>query len=144
MMSKFLYENSEYNLETFSSFIKNNIDFKVSDNTHSCDTEKNILTKFIEQAYPDNIDQEFKNINMNLIYYYINSYASVVLAAKVASYYFNNKYKVQTKFSLYDLYRIERNHYYEACYLMDYIPKEFFGFFEENYGYEFLDKYRKK
>ena len=142
MMLLFLYENKQYNLETFSSFIKNNVDFKISkDRASSCAEEADIIKKFIDFAYPEKVDQEFYSININLLYYYINSCDGVVLAAKLASYYFNSKCETKNEFSLYDLYRVERNHYYDACYLMNYIPKEFFSFFEANFSSGFLDKH---
>ncbi|MBC8550109.1 MAG: hypothetical protein H8D23_10690, partial [Candidatus Brocadiales bacterium] len=145
MMLKFLYENNEYDLKTFSNFIDYNIDFKVSKNNTSHELEKHMLIDFIESAYPNKIDRTFRTINMHLIYYYINSYDSVVLAAKVASSYFKNKMnKKKASFSLYNLYRAERNHYYDACYLMNYIPKEFFSFFKDNYSINFLNKYEIK
>lgn len=141
MMLKFLYENNEYDLISFSDFVKDNVTFKVSKENTLCIEEVSIVKKFIDFAYPEKTDQEFKRINISLLYYYINSRDGVVLAAKVASYYFNNKYKAQNEFSLYDLYRIERNHYYDASYLMNYIPEEFFDFFESNFSSELFIKH---
>ena len=51
----------------------------------------------------------------------------IVLAAKIADRYY--EYKEQEKeFTLADLYRVERIHYYDNSYNMAYIPERFENF----------------
>ena len=56
--------------------------------------------------------------------YYLALLYGLVLAAKIAVKYY--EYKEQEKeFTLADLYRVERIHYYDNSYNMAYIPKRF-------------------
>jgi len=135
-MLKFLYENTNYDLACFTNFVKHEINYKIDPNNPPSDEEIDSLTSFIEYAYPDNIDHIFKEINLDLTHYYINSYDGIVLAAKVASAYFKKETGHRHEFSLSDLYRIERNHYYDDCYLMNHIPSEFSDFFNKTFNNE--------
>ena len=56
--------------------------------------------------------------------YYLALLDGLVLAAKIADKYY--EFKEQEKgFTLADLYRVERVHYYDNSYNMSYIPKRF-------------------
>ena len=86
-----------------------------------------ILENFIDYAYPSKTDIQFKEINKNLLNYYLYLFDGLVLAAKIAVAYF----KVQenkNSFTLSNLYRVERGHYYDNCYHMNYIPKQYAGY----------------
>ena len=68
----------------------------------------------------------FKSINIKLIDYYLALLDGLVLAAKIADKYY--EFKEQEKlFSIADLYRVERVHYYDNSYNMSYIPERFEG-----------------
>jgi len=60
-----------------------------------------------------------------------------VLAAKVASKYFRNRSNGMNAFDLYDLYRVERSHYYDNSYSMNYVPIEYSEFFKNNFNIAF-------
>jgi hypothetical protein len=49
---------------------------------------------------------------------------SLVLVAKMAVAYFKSKTN-NNSFDLSNLYRVERVHYYDNCYHMNYIPKQY-------------------
>ena len=85
-----------------------------------------MLLKFIDEAYPDT-EKRFKSINIKLVDYYMALLDGLVLAAKIAVKYY--EYKEQEKgFTLADLYRVERIHYYDNSYNMSYIPERFENF----------------
>ena len=86
---------------------------------------------FFDFAYQDDADFKFKEINKKLSYYYLYLLDGLVLAAKVAVCYHNNK----NSFDLSNLYRIERLHYYDNCYHMNYIPDKY-----ANYLTDYLKK----
>ncbi|NJL60394.1 MAG: hypothetical protein HC887_12940 [Desulfobacteraceae bacterium] len=48
----------------------------------------------------------------------------LILAAKVAVRYFDYK-KIEKEFTLADIYRVERFHYYENSYYMAYLPERY-------------------
>ena len=78
----------------------------------------------IDYAYPHEADLEFKKINKRLLNYYLYLLDGLVLAAKMAAAYFDSK-KNKNSFDLSNLYRVERLHYYDHCYHMDYLPKQY-------------------
>ena len=86
---------------------------------------------FFDFAYQDDADFKFKEINKKLSYYYLYLLDGLVLAAKVAVCYHKNK----NLFDLSNLYRIERLHYYDNCYHMNYIPEKY-----ANYLTDYLKK----
>lgn len=139
MMMLFVYRNSDFTINTFADFIHNKHHYFINDNqiTHN---EQQII-HFIEHAYSDISCSRFKSINIKLIHYYLNLMDGLVLAAKVASYYLNNKLNNTDDFTLYDLYKIERSHYYDNSYLMPYIPIKYLEFFSDNH-YELASKYK--
>ena len=88
--------------------------------------DRNLLLKFFEEVYNDD-EIIFKSINIKLIDYYLALLDGLILAAKIADKYY--EFKEQEKsFSIADLYRVERNHYYDNSYNMSYIPERFEGF----------------
>jgi hypothetical protein len=85
-----------------------------------------MLLNFFDEAYPDT-EKRFKSINIKLVDYYMALLDGLVLAAKIAVKYY--EYKEQEKeFTLADLYRVERIHYYDNSYNMSYIPERFESF----------------
>ena len=82
------------------------------------------MEDFIDYAYPNEADIKFKAINKGLLNYYLYLFDGLVLAAKIAVAYFKFQEDKKT-FTLSNLYRVERNHYYDNCYHMNYIPKQY-------------------
>ena len=128
-MTSFIYSEEELDLENFSRFVsENNSLMKPIDQTSIGGLIPNItieiLENFIDYAYPSETDIKFKEINKRLLNYYIYLFDGLVLAAKVAVAYFKSK-EDQNSFNLSNLYRVERNHYYDNCYRMNYIPKKY-------------------
>ena len=79
----------------------------------SPEATKNQLN-FFKKVYNDE-EIIFKSINIKLIDYYLALLDGLVLAAKIADKYY--EFKVQGKsFSIADLYRVERVHYYCLLY----------------------------
>ena len=85
---------------------------------------RNTLEDFIDYAYQNEADFEFKEINKRLLNYYFYLFDGLVLAAKMAVAYFKSK-ENNIPFGLSNLYRVERIHYYDNCYHMNYIPKQY-------------------
>ena len=83
-----------------------------------------ILDNFFDYAYPLELDIKFKEINKKLSHYYLFLLDGLVLAAKMAVFYHNKKDQLDN-FSLSNLYRVERLHYYDHCYHMSYIPEKY-------------------
>jgi hypothetical protein len=83
-----------------------------------------ILEDFIDYAYPHKADLEFKEINKRLLNFYLHLLDGLVLAAKMAVAYYKSKEK-KIFFELSNLYRVERLHYYDNCYHMNYIPEQY-------------------
>jgi len=129
LMTSFIYSEEELDLENFSRFVsENNSLMRPTDQTSTGGLIPNItieiLENFIDYAYPSKTDIQFKEINKNLLNYYLYLFDGLVLAAKIAVAYF----KVQenkNSFTLSNLYRVERGHYYDNCYHMNYIPKQY-------------------
>ena len=88
---------------------------------------KENLEGFFDYAYRNEIDIKFKEINKNLLNYYLYLFDGLVLAAKIAVAYFKVQENKNT-FTLSNLYRVERGHYYDNCYHMNYIPKQYAGY----------------
>jgi len=85
--------------------------------------DRNLLLKFFEEVYNDE-EIIFKSINIKLIDYYLALLDGLILAAKVADKYY--EFKDQEKeFTLADLYRVERIHYYDNSYNMSCVPERF-------------------
>jgi len=59
--------------------------------------------------------------------YYLALLDGLVLAAKIADKYYEFK-EQEKEFTLADLYRVERVHYYDNSYNMSYISERFEGF----------------
>ena len=85
---------------------------------------KENLEDFFDYAYRNEIDIKFKEINKRLLNYYLYLFDGLVLAAKIAIAYFKSQ-ENQNSFNLSNLYRVERNHYYDNCYRMNYMPKKY-------------------
>ena len=68
--------------------------------------------------------KKFKSINIKLVDYYLALLDGLILAAKIADKYFEFK-EQEKEFTLADLYRVERIHYYDNSYNMSYIPERF-------------------
>jgi len=122
-MILFLYGNSNFQLNDFVKFVETESELFKFDGTF---TEARRLRKtkkllaFFEYTYSK--DKKFKSINIKLIYYYLSLLDGIVLAAKIADKYF--EFKKQSKnFTLADLYRVERIHYYDNSYNMLCTPK---------------------
>ena len=71
-----------------------------------------------------NTDKIFKSINIKLVDYYLALLDGLILAAKIANKYHEFK-EHEKEFTLADLYRVERIHYYDNSYKMSYIPERF-------------------
>ena len=85
--------------------------------------DRKMLLNFFDEAYSDK-EERFKSINIKLVDYYLALLDGLVLAAKIADKYY--KFKEQEKeFTLADLYRVERIHYYDNSYNMSYVPDRF-------------------
>ena len=120
---------SIFDLDYFSRFVsqKSGI-MEPSDQTSTCGLMPNVSSKiledFIDYAYPHKADLEFKEINKRLSNFYLYLLDGLVLAAKMAVAYYKSKEK-KIFFELSNLYRVERLHYYDNCYHMNYIPKQY-------------------
>ena len=132
LMSLFIYRENEFDLESFSNFVlaqKNNL--LPNDQISTCGLIPNIskkcLDNFFDYAYQDESDHKFKEINKKLSHYYLYLLDGLVLAAKIAVSYHKNK-ENNKFFNLSNLYRIERLHYYDNCYHMNYIPDKYADF----------------
>ena len=128
-MSSYIYSGEELDLECFSRFVSNNSSsMEPIDQISTAGLIPNVTIKdfedFFEHAYQNEIDIKFKEINKRLINYYYYLFDGLVLAAKVAVAYFKSQ-EDPNPFNLSKLYRVERNHYYDNCYRMSYIPKKY-------------------
>jgi hypothetical protein len=129
LMSSFIYGENEFNLDYFSKFVSNKgYIMQPIDLTSTVgllpNVSQDILEDFFDYAYPDEADFQFKAINKRLLNYYLYLLDGLVLASKIAVAYFKCK-KNKEAFELSNLYRVERLHYYDHCYHMDYIPKQY-------------------
>ncbi len=136
-MSLFIYGRNNFDLDGFSSFVSDQKDNLLpNDQISTCglipNISKNCLESFFDYAYQDDSDFKFKEINKKLSYYYLYLLDGLVLAAKMAVYYHKNK----NSFDLSNLYRVERLHYYDNCYHMNYIPEKY-----ANYLSDYLKKW---
>ena len=130
--TSFLYERDDFDLETFSFFIEDNIN--LSDSVPPRTTEEiipdvteKLLKEFFNYAYPDEDSEEFKEMNLRLTKYYLSLLDSLFLAAKVASKYYDLR-KDKKYFGIIELSRVERLHYYDNSYKMTYLPERFSEF----------------
>lgn len=129
LMSSFIYSGEEFNLNSFSRFLSTKGSSLQPINQTSTgglipNVSRNTLEDFIDYAYQNEADFEFKEINKRLLNYYFYLFDGLVLAAKMAVAYFKSK-ENNIPFGLSNLYRVERIHYYDNCYHMNYIPKQY-------------------
>ena len=120
---------NKFNLDYFARFVSDrSCIMQPSDQTSTYGLIPNISKKKIEglidYAYPHEADLEFKKINKKLLNYYLYLLDGLVLTAKMAVAYFKSK-KNKNSFGLSELYRVERLHYYDHCYHMNYIPEQY-------------------
>ncbi len=128
LMILFLYGNSEFKLNDFADFVDSKSNFF---NPNGGQTgfgiipkiDRKILMKFFDEAFSEE-DIFFKSINSKLIDYYLTLLDGLILAAKIADKYYEFK-ELENEFTIADLYRVERVHYYDNSYNMSYIPKRF-------------------
>ena len=132
MMALWVYRNESFGLDVFAEFVHSNNRYFDSNAQ-----DKEYIKTFIDYAYGDDDCAEFKVINTKLLSYYSSLMDGVVLAAKVASKYFRNRSNGMNAFDLYDLYRVERSHYYDNSYSMNYVPIEYSEFFKNNFNIAF-------
>ena len=127
-MVLFLYGNNSFKLIDFAEFIESRSEFFKH---HERPTQfgiipnidRKMLLNFFDDVYSDK-EEIFKSINIKLVDYYLGLLDGLILAAKIADKYY--KFEEQEKeFTLADLYRVERVHYYDNSYNMSYIPKRF-------------------
>ena len=127
-MILFLYGNNNFQLSDFAEFVETRAEFF---RPHERPTQfgiipnidRNLLLKFFEDVYSDT-EINFKSINIKLVDYYLALLDGLVLAAKIADKYYEFK-EQEKEFTLADLYRVERIHYYDNSYNMSYIPERF-------------------
>jgi len=127
-MVLFLYGNNESQLSDFASFVETRTEFF---KPHERPTQfgiipninQNMLLNFIDDVYSET-DNKFKSINVKLVGYYLALLDGLILAAKIADKFYEFKEK-EKEFTLADLYRVERIHYYDNSYNMSYIPERF-------------------
>ncbi|MBT6601504.1 MAG: hypothetical protein HOB32_07590 [Nitrospina sp.] len=129
LMSSFIYSGNELDLEYFARFVSDSSSLmQPIDQTSTGGLIPNItkenLEDFFDYAYRNEIDIKFKEINKRLLNYYLYLFDGLVLAAKIAIAYFKSQ-ENQNSFNLSNLYRVERNHYYDNCYRMNYMPKKY-------------------
>jgi hypothetical protein len=129
LMTSFIYSGKELDLEFFSKFVSDNSSLmqpidKISTSGLIPNIKIEDIERFFDHAYQNEIDIKFKEINKRLLNYYLYLFDGIVLAAKVAVAYFKSQ-ENQNSFNLSNLYRVERNHYYDNCYRMNYIPKKY-------------------
>ena len=128
LMVLFLYGNNNFQLNDFAEFIDSNAGLFRTQEIQTQfgiipNIDRNLLLNFFEEVYNDE-EIIFKSINIQLIDYYLSLLDGLILAAKIAVKYY--EFKEQEKsFSIADLYRVERIHYYDNSYKMSYIPKRF-------------------
>jgi len=128
LMTLFLYKNNSFKLIDFAEFIESKSELlkphdKPSQFGIIPNFDRNMLLDFFDNVYSDN-EQTFKLINIKLVEYFLGLLDGLVLAAKIADKFY--KFKEQEKeFTLADLYRAERVHYYDNSYNMSYIPDRF-------------------
>ena len=127
-MVLFLYGNNSFKLIDFAEFIESRSElFKFNERPTQFgiipNIDRKMLLNFFDDIYSDK-EEIFKSINIKLVDYYLGLLDGLVLAAKIADKYY--KFKEQEKeFTLADLYRVERTHYYDNNYNMSYIPDRF-------------------
>jgi len=128
LMVLFLYGNNSFKLIDFAEFIESRSEFFKHHERPTQfgiipDIDRKMLLNFFDDVYPDK-EETFKLINIKLVDYYLGLLDGLVLAAKIADKYY--KFVEEEKeFTLADLYRVERVHYYDNNYNMSYIPDRF-------------------
>ena len=128
LMVLFLYGNNSFKLIDFAEFIESRSEFF---KPHERPTQfgiipnidRKMLLNFFDDVYSDK-EETFKSINIKLVDYYLGLLDGLVLAAKIADKYYKFE-EQENEFTLADLYRVERIHYYDNSYNMSYIPDRF-------------------
>ena len=128
LMVLFLYGNNSFKLIDFAEFIESRSEFFKH---HERPTQfgiipninRKMLLNFFDDVYSDK-EETFKSINIKLVDYYLGLLDGLVLAAKIADKYYKFE-EQENEFTLADLYRVERIHYYDNSYNMSYIPDRF-------------------
>ena len=129
-MVLFLYGNNNFQLIDFAEFVDSKAGLFRQQEIQTQfgiipNIDRNLLLKFFEEVY-NTEEIIFNSINIKLIDYYLALLDGLILAAKIADKYY--EFKEQEKsFSIADLYRVERVHYYDNSYNMSYIPERFEG-----------------
>ena len=128
LMVLFLYGNNSFKLFDFAEFIESKSElFKSNERPTQFgiipNIDRKMLLNFFDDIYSDK-EEIFKSINIKLVDYYLSLLDGLVLAAKIADKYYIFK-EQEKEFTLADLYRVERTHYYDNNYNMSYIPDRF-------------------
>jgi len=138
MMTKFIYSPRNSEQADFAEFIDVNKTHLIANDESSdsglmADNSAALLHQFFDIAYDsdDPQDQQFKQINIKLIPYYQSLFDGLILAAKMAERYFANKSNGD-EFTLEDQNKVERQHYYDNSYCMNYVPETFTEFLSPN------------
>ncbi len=129
MMTLYLYSRDQFGLEDFARFVHERQSMFQTKKLYSKfglipEPAREMLTAFFEHAYPEADDAWFKGVNERLAPYYETLLDGLVLAAKVAARYFDEKSR-GVRFNLDLLTRVERNHYYDNSYNMTYLPPRY-------------------
>ncbi|MFC1491970.1 radical SAM protein [Nitrospinota bacterium] len=138
LMASFIYEGGRFKLEDFAQFVNDNISLRQATERSSRygiipEVSREMLEEFFDHAYPAEPDQAFREINRKLMNYYMTLLDGLILAAKVATKYFQLRGEGKP-FELTDLSRIERLHSYDNSYRMSYIPERYAGYFKSLVG----------
>ena len=129
LMTSFLYEDDNFDLESFSIFVEKSIDLSKnfpSRNSEEMfpDVTEAVLEEFFFYAYSNEDHKEFREINLRLKKYYLSLLDGLLLAAKIANKFFDLK-EENKNFGIIELSRVERLHYYDNSYKMTYMPQRF-------------------
>ncbi|MDX6770474.1 MAG: radical SAM protein [Elusimicrobiota bacterium] len=132
MMTLYLYSRDAFALDDFADFVADKAPMFKTAKLYTKfglipEPTDDMLRGFIEHAYPDAADAAFKALNLKLVPYYSILLDGMLLAAKVAEFYFKQKERGKG-FGLDQLTRVERNHYYDNSYNMTYLPPRFAAF----------------
>jgi radical SAM superfamily enzyme YgiQ (UPF0313 family) len=132
MMTLFLYSSDQFSLESFARFVDEKQKMFLVARKYSKfglipDPPRELLSAFLDHAYPGAEDAAVKQLNRQLLPYYETLLDGLILAAKIASRYFDEK-AAGREFGLDQLARVERDHYYDNSYYMAYVPKRYADF----------------
>jgi radical SAM superfamily enzyme YgiQ (UPF0313 family) len=132
MMERYLYSHDHFPIEGFAKYVDaKRTEFKTAAKYSKFglipEPTREMLLGFFDHAYPAAEDAWFKDINRSLIPYYSILLDGLILAAKTAARYHQEK-AAGTRFNLDHLTRVERNHYYDNSYHMTYVPQTYAEF----------------